>query len=460
MKDNLLIYVCDVQGQPAEWIRILPLGRVELRDSRKPFDITPADLEEIIRKFRADKIDLVVDYQHQSLGDGEALAAGWIQDLEARNDGLYSRVTWTTKALKHIQEGEFRYYSPVMKLTRPMELKHAALTNTPALKGTALSPLLAAKYGGEGETEILVMAAAVNSDKTSQEARSKKYGIKIRPDGNVSKPGKWAEVPDEQWGDPVNYAYPMPDKAHGQDALSRWGDPSNSEQYPKAEQAVIEKRIHSRAQALGIKTQEDKSMPIQQMKGILGLTAEAQETEVLTAVQHIVQQDTALKSAITSALGLKADAKPEEITGAITALKGGQGKLANLETEVAALKDKEATRAAEGLVEEALKEGKLIPAERDLAVSDAKRDAEGFKARMAVRPKLVPLRNNLGVRTPGGNSTDEPGPEASANERLAFKAQKLAAEKNLDLAKAQAQVLKENPELDREWQQSLRVARA
>lgn len=157
MKDNLLIYVCDVQGQPAEWIRIVPLGRVELRDSRKPFDVTPADLKTIIEKFQADNIHLVVDYQHQSLGDGEAPAAGWIQDLEARADGLYSRVKWTAKALKQIQAGEFRYYSPVIKLTRPMALMHAALTNTPALKGAALSPLLAAKYGGEVEAEISIL---------------------------------------------------------------------------------------------------------------------------------------------------------------------------------------------------------------------------------------------------------------------------------------------------------------
>lgn len=158
-----LLYVCDLQGRATEWIRILPLGRVELRDSRKPFEVKASDLEDIIKKFRSDQVDLVVDYQHQSLGDGEAPAAGWIQDLEARADGLYSRVKWTAKALQQISNNEFRYYSPVIKLTRPMELKHAALTNTPALKGTALSPLLAAKFGGgdagaTGEAEIMILA--------------------------------------------------------------------------------------------------------------------------------------------------------------------------------------------------------------------------------------------------------------------------------------------------------------
>jgi len=60
-------------------------------------------------------------------------------------------------------------------------------------------------------------------------------------------------------------------------------------------------------------------------------------------------------------LGLPTDANPEQITTAITALKtalpGDQSKLTDLEAEVAALKDREATREAEGLVEVALKEG-------------------------------------------------------------------------------------------------------
>lgn len=455
MTTKKIMIILEAGSTPPEWIHLLTMGELTLADAREPIRVDQQALNNIIAAGTRRGNDLVIDYEHQTLSGGEAPAAGWIKEMQARPDGLWARVDWTDKAAAYITNREYRYFSPVLTLDeerRPTALLNAGLTNFPAI--THLPPLVAKSREG-----MEVIALTAHPDTAAQMARSKKYGIKIRPDGNISKPSKWAQVPDEQWGDPVNYDYPMPDKAHCQNALSRWGDTSNSGQYPKAEQAIIEKRIHSQAQALGIKTQEDKSMPIQQMKGILGLTAEAQDNEVIAAMKGAVESVTVMKG-ILATLKLPVGATPEQIAGAITALKGDQGELATLKTEVAALKDKEATRVAEGLVEEALKEGKLIPAERDLAVSDAKRDAEGFKARMAVRPKLVPLRDNLGVRIPEGGGTDEPGPEASANERLAFKAQKLAAEKNLDLAKAQAQVLKENPELDREWQQSLRVARA
>ena len=100
----------------------------------------------------------------------------------------------------------------------------------------------------------------------------------------------------------------------------------------------------------------------------------------------------------------------------------------------------------------------LAPAERDLAVADAKRDPEGFKARLALRPQIVPIGDKLGVLKDGGQSSDgEPGPEAPVDQRLAFKARVLAADKDLDLAAAQAQVLKDNPELAREYHRSFQV---
>ncbi len=455
MTTTKIMVILEARATPPEWIHLLPMGELTLADNRDPIRVDQQALDNIIAAGTQRGNDIVIDYEHQTLSGGEAPAAGWIKEMQARADGLWARVDWTDKAASYITNREYRYFSPVLAMDqerRPTALLNAGLTNFPAI--THLPPLVAKSREG-----MEVIALTAHPDTAAQIARSKKYGIKIRPDGKVTKPSKWAQVPDEEWGDPVNYAYPMPDTGNCQNALSRWGDPTNSAQYSKPEQLIIEKRIHSRAQALGIKTQEDKGMPMQQMKGILGLAEGAQETEVLTALRKIMEKGTALKGVVT-ALGLPADTTPEQVTAAITALKGDQGELATLKTEVAALKDKEATRAAEGLVEEALKEGKLAPAERDLAVADAKRDAEGFKARMAVRPKIVPLRANLGVRTPEGRATDEPGPESPVNERLAFKAQKLAAEKNLDLAAAQTQVMKDNPELAREWQESLRVARA
>jgi phage I-like protein len=148
------------KGQPAalpEWIRILPLGKVELSDSREPFEVDTASLAAMVTAFRSRGVDLVIDYEHQSLQGERAPAAGWIKDLEARPDGLWARVEWTRQAREYLLSKEYRYFSPVLRLDptsrRPLALMHLGLTNVPAIK--RLQPLVAkmGAAGGSGSTD-------------------------------------------------------------------------------------------------------------------------------------------------------------------------------------------------------------------------------------------------------------------------------------------------------------------
>jgi phage I-like protein len=134
-----------------EWIRLLPLGRVDLVDSREPLEVDAEALESIVRDFRSRGVDLVIDYEHQSLLGERAPAAGWIKDLETRQDGLWARVEWTPQAQEYLRHREYRYFSPVLRLhpesRKPMVLMHVGLTNVPAIKGL---PPLVAKIGAAG----------------------------------------------------------------------------------------------------------------------------------------------------------------------------------------------------------------------------------------------------------------------------------------------------------------------
>jgi phage I-like protein len=134
-----------------EWIRLLPLGRVDLVDGRAPFEVDRESLAVMVEAFQARGMDLVVDYEHQSLNGGRAPAAGWIKDLAVREDGLWARVEWTAQAREYLRQKEYRYFSPVLKLDpetrKPLNLLHVALTNVPAMQG--VNPLVA-KYGGGG----------------------------------------------------------------------------------------------------------------------------------------------------------------------------------------------------------------------------------------------------------------------------------------------------------------------
>ena len=98
---------------------------------------------------------------------------------------------------------------------------------------------------------VSVIRSATKAQKDAQEARAKKYHIDVKQGGNVTKPSEWNDLSDADFADPVNYAYPMPDKAHADNAAARWGDAANREQYSAEEQAIIEKRIEARQKSFG-----------------------------------------------------------------------------------------------------------------------------------------------------------------------------------------------------------------
>jgi len=130
---------------PPAWIHILPLGTFRGKDGRGPY--TLANPQAVIDATRTyfGKNDMPIDYEHQILwsrGNGQpAPAAGWIQDLQARLDGIWGKVEWTAQAQAMIKNREYRYVSPVFcynsrEITR---LTCVALTNSPNLELTALA---------------------------------------------------------------------------------------------------------------------------------------------------------------------------------------------------------------------------------------------------------------------------------------------------------------------------------
>ena len=161
-----------------EWIRVLPRGAVELSDHREPFMVDKASLLSMAADFRSRGVDLVIDYEHQSLQGERAPAAGWIKDLEARDDGLWARVDWTQQARDYLEKKEYRYFSPVLRLDpatrRPLALLHVGLTNVPAIKHL---PPLVARWGGAappGEprpAEPVVRALAAKMDSVKEKGK-------------------------------------------------------------------------------------------------------------------------------------------------------------------------------------------------------------------------------------------------------------------------------------------------
>jgi phage I-like protein len=119
---------------------VLRYGKTEYTkgQDRGEYEFGPEDADRLLSDFETRKRDLVIDYEHQTLSGGEAPAAGWIDRLEKTAEGLVAHVKyWTDRALNHLAQGEYRYFSPVFHSSRrrPLALHSVALTNHPATHG-------------------------------------------------------------------------------------------------------------------------------------------------------------------------------------------------------------------------------------------------------------------------------------------------------------------------------------
>lgn len=120
-----------------EYIRVLPLGYISSEKGDFLVDTESFRMMKEHMEHRA--VDIVIDYEHQTLRDVQAPAGGWIKELVLKSDGIFAKVEWTNKAKDYLKNKEYRYLSPVVLVRKSdhkaTQLHSAALTNTPAING-------------------------------------------------------------------------------------------------------------------------------------------------------------------------------------------------------------------------------------------------------------------------------------------------------------------------------------
>ena len=309
----------NVDGIPEE-VKLLPLGHVH--SQKGDFLVDDESVELIQKQFKNRKVDLVIDYEHQTLKDVQAPAGGWIEDIYKGKDAVIAKVRWTDRAKEYLKNLEYRYLSPVVITRksdrRAIELHSAALTNTPAIDG---------------------MFALVNSmdmddfeeDKEDMQMDMKKLAALLG----------------------------LPESATQEDV----------EKALAAAKAAMEAN----------KTNEGKP-------------GEGSGDTVPVA-----------NSVILSMLGLDGEAKTEDVAAAIMTLKAGHP-----DEDIRALKQELEQRAAQELVQTALKAGKITAAQKEWAQSYALSDKEGFQRFAEKAPVVVPVGK---LDTP--DTKKEPGGKAA-----------------------------------------------
>lgn len=305
-------------GSVPEWIQVLPDGWV--KTVKGTFLADAQARREIMQLHQQRGLDVVYDYEHQTLSGSEAPAAGWIKELADRGDqGLWARIEWTEKAKGYLERREYRYQSPVVLVrksdSRAVYLQSGALTNTPAIDG--LQPLVAS--------------------------------------------------------------------------------------------ATFTQMFEN---FMGAPQKEDREMDLlEKLRGLLKLPADATEAQVLEALQSLltrVQNGEVALSAnkqILLALDLAESATADQARGKILSLKNPSGYVPiadhlALKTELDQLKTKQTEKDAGDLVELALTQGKIAPAQKDWATAYALKDPAGFKSFVDQAPEVVPIGQRVAGKEP------------------------------------------------------------
>lgn len=293
-----------------EIITLLPLGKV--KSTKGDFIVDEESFRSMNRFFQSRGVDIVIDYEHQSLSGKQAPAGGWIKELMLKDNAICGRVEWTSAAKEYIKNKEYRYLSPVVMVNelahKALLLTSAALTNVPAISN---------------------MIPIVNSM------------------------------------NPMEFDF--------------------------------------------IEGEENMDEFLKQLAAMLGLPETATADDVAAAVKKLADDIKVLKETgnkpaevvankmVLSLLALKDDATTADVTAKIAQLQNPANFVPVEQYNQLALKMN--AQEGDGLVELALKDGKITPAQKDWAQTYVKADKAGFEEFLKKAVPVVPMQQ-LALKSP------------------------------------------------------------
>ncbi len=175
--DRVQRVIMSLESLAPETFVIFPLGKVT-GEGIESFTVDEESIRQVQDEHQRKGIDLVVDYEHQSLGGGVAPAAGWITGFFKEGNALACSVKWTERAKTYITGKEYRYFSPVAKITESGRLagfQSMALTNLPV--GHNLQPLVSMKINGGTGMKKVFSLLGLNDTSTEEDAVNAIKGI-------------------------------------------------------------------------------------------------------------------------------------------------------------------------------------------------------------------------------------------------------------------------------------------
>lgn len=371
--------------EPPTEFRIFAAGEWESTKGTFLFDAEGA--EKVIEHRQKRGVDLRLDYEHASVDPLQATdpgkagkAAGWVPKdggLEVREGELWAvNVKWTPPAAEAIRNSEYRYLSPTFWAERDTRrivvLDSVALTNDPAtVDARPLTELSANDHRSER------VALAMSFEEIAQRL-------------HMALRARFSDV----WLVDIFDVYVV---FESERTLYRCG------------YTLAESTITLDAEAVEVSRQYlpvDGGKTMKTLLKALGLSENATEAEALSALNtKIAEAQTKVSTAevkLSELVGLTGKATPSEATGVIEAWKASAAKVAELSSELTALRAKETEREVTALVDEAVKAGKAAPAQREVLLSMGRSNLTSLKSFIEVSPVIHAVTSGESKPPEGG----------------------------------------------------------
>ncbi|MFA5377473.1 MAG: phage protease [Dehalococcoidia bacterium] len=356
---------------PASVIQVLRTGTFYHPGYGK-FTITPNDLLNMIANFGTVRpkppTEMVVDFEHLSASEPAQVspAAGWVKALTRKDaDTLFATVEWTSEAAAMIRDRKYRYISPEFtmdyvdketgKKAGPTLLA-VALTNRPFLEG--MQPVILSR---ELQSTVFKETCA---------------GCPNNIDDIALADGSKADKDN------------LPGKSTAQ---NKPGDGNSTEAQTRADAALRAADKGANVVTGKQKNAKEKSMINEvELRAALGLKDE--KDDILVAVKALVEKagaSTTLQTQLTEATVARDEAiKAKDVA---------------MQTVLAAEADK--------VIAQAITDRKLLPKQKDWAVSYYLKDKDGFAAYIAATDTKGP---QMGER--GGDNHQDAAETLTASE--------------------------------------------
>ena len=367
----------DERPVPPTEFRVFAAGAIETTKGTFLFDEEGA--EKLLEHRRKRGVDVRLDYEHASVNPLEAAdpgragkAAGWIPKdggLELRDGELWAtNVKWTPPAAEALANGEYRYLSPTFwaerETGRIAALDSVALTNDPATL--------------DAEPLVHLSARDLRTERVALAMSFEDIARKLRDALAKQFEDVWlVDIFDEYV---VFEAYDRNDR---RSASFRCG------------YTVTNHTITLDGDAVEVIRQYEPVEGGKTMKTLLkalGLSENATEAEALQALNTKLSEAQAKATAVELKLGelvgLTGKSSPAEAAGVVEAWKQSAAKVTELSVELASLRAKETEREIVGLVDEAVKAGKAVPAQREALLAHGRKDPVSLKAFIEASPVI------------------------------------------------------------------------